>query len=187
MMRINYFLLVFIFAINATFAQNKNTQDEFWKQLQAHCGKAYSGKLSTEPAPKDFADKKLSMYVMSCSDSEIKIPFYVGDDHSRTWVFTKTKNGIQLKHDHRLKDGSEDKITQYGGTTTNTGASQIQFFPADQETTDLIPAASANVWWVTIDGNEYTYNLRKANSPNHFQVRFDLSKEIPVPERPWGH
>ena len=55
------------------------------------------------------------MHVRSCKDKTIRIPFFVGDDKSRTWVFTMSKsNLITLKHDHRHKDGSEDKITQYG-------------------------------------------------------------------------
>lgn len=186
-MKRSFILLLLICTTSLVFGQKKNAQDEFWNRLQAHCGKAYNGKIQSSPVPEDFANKELSMYVMSCSDTEIKIPFYVGNDHSRTWVFTKTAQGIQLKHDHRHQDGSEDKITQYGGTTTNTGFSQSQYFPADQQTTDLIPAAAANVWWVTVDDKEYTYNLRKADSPTYFQVRFDLTKEISVPARPWGH
>ncbi len=186
-MRINYFLALTFLTLGSVCAQSNQAQDEFWNQLQSRCGQAFAGKMTTDPIPKDFSGKELAMFVMSCSDTEIKIPFYVGDDHSRTWVFTKTPQGIKLKHDHRLKDGSEDKITQYGGTTTNTGSSAIQYFPADQETADLIPAAAGNVWWVTINGSEYTYNLRRIDSPNHFQVQFDLTKEIPQPQRPWGH
>jgi hypothetical protein len=39
----------------------------------------------------------------------------VGSDRSRTWVFTKTAASVRLKQDHRHKDGSEDRVTQYGG------------------------------------------------------------------------
>ncbi|WP_430612702.1 hypothetical protein [Flavobacterium sp. JP2137] len=187
MMKFNRFVVVVLFATTSIFAQQKNAQETFWNQLKARCGQAYAGKMTTEPIPNDFADQALSMYVMSCSENEIKVPFYVGDDHSRTWVFTKTAQGIQLKHDHRLKDGSEDKITQYGGTTTNTGGDQIQYFPADQQTTDMLPAAAGNVWWVTIDDQGYTYNLRKVDNPNHFQVRFEWNQPLPVPNKPWGH
>lgn len=165
-----------------------NPQEKFWKRLQEHCGKAYAGVYDgSGEAPEDFAGQALVMYVMECSDDVIKIPFHVGDNLSRTWVFTRTADGIQLKHDHRLEDGSDDEVTMYGGTTSNTAMEDIQFFPADQETADLIPYASGNIWWVTIDDEEYTYNLRRVTTPNHFRVAFDLSKEIPTPPRPWGH
>jgi hypothetical protein len=55
------------------------------------------------------------MHVRTCSENALRIPFHVGDDHSRTWVITRTENGLRLKHDHRHEDGSEDAVTQYGG------------------------------------------------------------------------
>lgn len=180
-------VLAIILTVNTALAQDKSPQDKFWNKLQAHCGKAYAGKIISNPAPEGFAGKALSMYVMSCSDTEIKIPFYVGEDHSRTWVFTRSAAGITLKHDHRLKDGTEDQLTQYGGTTSNAGRDTIQFFPADQHTRDLIPYAAGNLWWVSIDEDSYSYNLKRVDANNHFQVIFDLTKEIAIPERPWGH
>lgn len=162
-------------------------QQAFWDALLAHCGQAYLGTLEAKPAPADFAGKELKMYVMSCEENIIKIPFYVGEDRSRTWVLTKTAQGILLKHDHRLEDGSEDEDTMYGGLTSNTGSENVQFFPADQETTDLIPGAAANLWWITIDENQFSYNLRRVTGPNLFSVVFDLNNPIETPERPWGH
>ncbi|HNP19524.1 MAG TPA: hypothetical protein PKL31_13890 [Fulvivirga sp.] len=63
----------------------------------------------------------------------------------------------------------------------------IQFFPADQETADLISYASNNVWWVTIDEKSFTYNLRRIGTDRVFSVRFDLTKEVPTPDAPWGY
>lgn len=82
-----------------------------------------------------FTGEKLVMHIRSCENNTIRIPFFVGDEKSRTWVFTiNTDKLIQLKHDHRYKDGSEDKITQYGGRNSNKGLPNIQFFPADKHT-----------------------------------------------------
>lgn len=93
---------------------------------------------------------------------------------------------IKLKHDHRHEDGSEDDITQYGGIASNTGMATIQFFPADQETTDLIPHAANNVWWITVDEESFTYNLRRIGSDRYFSVKFDLNKEVESPGPAWG-
>ena len=48
------------------------------------------------------------MHVRECSEDAIRIPFHVGEDRSRTWVVTRTANGLRLKHDHRHEDGSEE-------------------------------------------------------------------------------
>jgi len=116
----------------------------------------------------------------------LRIPFFVGDDLSRTWVLTKENGLIQLKHDHRHEDGSEDKVTQYGGLASNTGNPKIQFFPADQFTADMLPAAVGNVWWMTVDETSFTYNLKRLGGESQFTVKFDLTNPIETPPAPWG-
>lgn len=159
---------------------------EFWKNLKALSGKAFEGQLVSAPANDDFAGKKLVMHVLFADEETILIPFNVGDNRSRTWIL-KYKNGrIELKHDHRHEDGSKDKVTMYGGTSTNSGTPNMQVFPADQETVAVIPAAFSNAWWITIDGTAYTYNLRRLGSDRLFTVSFDLTKEIDIPKPSWG-
>lgn len=161
----------------------------FWNTLKEHCGKAYEGKIIEGGKKGDgFMGEKLIMHVRSCEDNIIRIPFFVGEDKSRTWVFKLNEDKrISLKHDHRHKNGSEDKITQYGGSNPNTGLADIQFFPADQETASLIPYASNNVWWVIIDKTSFTYNLRRIGTDRFFSVKFDLTKEVDIPSAPWGN
>ncbi|MCH3883004.1 hypothetical protein [Tenacibaculum aquimarinum] len=161
---------------------------KFWNSIKEHCGKAYEGEIVAGGKEGDgFTGKKLVMHIRYCEENTLRIPFFVGEDKSRTWVFTKsTDNLITLKHDHRHKDGSEDKVTQYGGSSPNTGLANIQFFPADQETSDLISYASNNVWWVTIDKTSFTYNLRRISTNRFFSVKFDLTKEVDTPSAPWG-
>jgi hypothetical protein len=168
-------------------SQSSNGSVEFWTKLKQLCGKAYEGTISESPtASGTFQGKKLVMHVRSCGEKQIRIPFIVGDDRSRTWVLTMTENRITLKHDHRHEDGSEDKNTQYGGVSMNEGTSSMQVFPADQYTAELIPAAHANVWWITLDDKSFTYNLRRIGTDRLVTVTFDLTKEIPAPEAPWG-
>ena len=177
--------IVLILASLHVSAQEQNNVLKFWSTLQKHCGKAYEGVI-TEGATDDFKGKQLVMHIISCKQGEIKIPFHVGENRSRTWVLTKKEKNITLKHDHRHEDGSEDKVTQYGGSSTNTGLPTIQFFPADQETCDLISYASTNVWWITIDEKVFTYNLKRIGSDRVFSVSFDLSKPVETPSAPWG-
>lgn len=167
-------------------AQEQTPAQQFWSSLQSLCGKAYEGSLALPEEDEQFGGKRLVMHVRSCSDTEIKVPFFVGDDKSRTWVFTFKDNVITLKHDHRHEDGSEDKVTQYGGTASNTGMAGVQVFPADAETATLLPRAATNVWWVTLDDTTFNYNLRRLNSETVFKVVMDLTKTIETPEAPWG-
>ena len=181
------FLILLLFSLQIT-AQEIPNSEVFWNTLKQHCGKAYEGVIVAGAKAGDgFTGEKLVMHVRSCEENTIRIPFFVGDDKSRTWVFNiSDKKLIELKHDHRHKDGSEDKVTQYGGSNPNTGLANIQFFPADQHTSNLISYASNNVWWITIDETSFTYNLRRIGTDRFFSVKFDLTKQIETPSAPWG-
>ena len=167
----------------------------FWRELQKLCGKTFAGSIAADTSPSpDFAGKAMVMHVRSCEPDRIRIPFMVGENRSRTWVLTRKGNRIELKHDHRHEDGTSDKVTMYGGSTTNAGEQTRQFFPADEETTRVVtppqgraPSAAANVWWIElVPGEFFSYNLRRLGGERLFTVKFDLSKEIQAPPAPWG-
>jgi hypothetical protein len=183
--------LVFVAVFSqVSFSQTKPSEQSavFWAELQKLCGKAFAGTVAAAPADDTtFKDKTLVMHVRSCEKDRIRIPFVVGADRSRTWVLTRKGDRILLKHDHRHEDGTPDKVTMYGGWTTNGGAATRQMFPADQETVDIIPAAATNVWWIDlIAGESFSYNLRRLGSERYFSIKFDLKKEVKPPEAPWG-
>lgn len=157
-----------------------------------NCGKAFEGRIVSPPVPADasFAGKRLVMHVRQCSADEVRIPFHVGDDHSRTWVITRIPSGYRLKHDHRHEDGSEDKVTQYGGDTVEAGTPLRQEFPADAFSKELFvrennAAGVANVWAVeTLPGRMFAYELRRPG--RFFRVEFDLTRPVEPPPPPWG-
>lgn len=183
----NTILFILLIASHFGFSQSETGSEQFWEKLKSYCGQSFEGEITAGGSADDsFTGKKLVMHVRSCEENRIRIPFFVGDDKSRTWVLTTNDNILTLKHDHRLEDGSEDKVTQYGGTSTNTGLPGIQFFPADQETCDLISYASTNVWWITLDDNSFTYNLKRMGSDRLFTVTFDITKAVDTPAAPWG-
>lgn len=156
-----------------------------WQELQALCGRAYEGRMieGTAPSDAEIGAQRLVMHVRTCNANEIRIPFHVGENRSRTWVITRTDSGLRLKHDHRHEDGTEDAVTQYGGDSLPTSALDVDF-PADAFTAKLIPAAATNVWTISIDpGRTFTYALRREG--RRFRVDFDLSKPVPPPPPPW--
>lgn len=171
--------------------------DAFMAAIAAHCGQAFEGRVVEDtPAPtgKDpFAGQRLVMHVRSCADPahELRIPFHVGDDHSRTWVLTRTENGLRLKHDHRHQDGSADAITLYGGDSTPPGTAERQQFPADSDSVAMFRradmlASTHNTWAMEIDPDQtFVYELGRPDG-RRFRVKFDLSKPVDLPPPPWG-
>ncbi|MEQ9091607.1 MAG: hypothetical protein RIE52_10990 [Balneola sp.] len=179
------YAFLFIALIYCSTLSAQPSQD-FWSSLERICGKAYEGKVLEAPEDDEFRKLRLVMHVRSCKEKEIRIPFFAGEDRSRTWVLTMENDRIKLKHDHRHEDGNEDEITQYGGIASNHGLSNIQTFPADSFTAELIPAAASNVWWIEIEeGKSFTYNLRRLGTERYFSIQFDLTTEIETPPSPW--
>jgi len=163
-------------------------RDAFWSRIEALCGRAFTGRL-TEGSASDSAFRRatLTMHVRSCTPTEIRIPFHADADRSRTWVLTRTADGLRLKHDHRHADGSEDAITQYGGDTSDSGSTSRQEFHADAHTASLIPAARTNIWTMEIiPGDRFAYALRRVGTDRRFRVEFDLTRPVPPPPAPWG-
>jgi hypothetical protein len=170
-----------------TQAQTLQASDSFFIQLKKHCGKSYDGTITAGGREGDgFTGKRLVMQVLLCENNQIKIPFYVGDDSSRTWIFTLNNHYLTLEHDHRERDGTPDKITLYGGSAPNTGTPELQFFPANPYTCNLLKPACTNVWWVTLTKETFTYNLRRIGSDRVFTVSFDLTKPVDFTGKPWG-
>ena len=184
--------LVAIALSGCTTVPPASPQEAFFTRLSALCGRAFEGRVVSPPVEADaaFAGKRLVMHVRECSADTIRIPFHVGEDRSRTWVITRTGIGLRLKHDHRHEDGSEDRVTQYGGDTATSGTATRQEFPADVFTKELLvregnTAGVDNVWAVEVQPKEFfAYELRRPN--RYFRVEFDLTRPVAPPPPPWG-
>ena len=177
-MRIFAIAAALLIAGCATTARPADPQQAFFQRLLSLCGQTLEGRVASPavPADADFAGKRLVMHVRDCSPQEIRIPFHVGDDRSRTWVVTRTSSGLRLKHDHRHEDGSEDKLSQYGGDTISPGTASRQEFPADAFSRELfvrsnIPQSIPNVWAIEVEpGLFFAYELRRPG--RFFRVEF---------------
>ncbi|XQW85413.1 hypothetical protein ACOYR1_01395 [Thalassotalea piscium] len=174
-MYINILLLILTMMFSSVALATSPSQ-QFFQNLKAYCGQTMVGK-SVFPVSKEdaFYGKTLVMKVASCTETEMRIPFSVGEDHSRTWILTLTEKGLLFKHDHRLEDGSPDKLTMYGGYSDGSGSAFEQHFPADAETKQLVPKGKTNVWSLTLDKKnaQFIYYLSRHNEPR-FKAVFDL-------------
>src|SRR5688572_6544343 len=137
-------LLCFICVIGGysyvlSFSRQVETQKAFFENVKKLCGRQFEGEtVFPSDVNHPMVGKKLVVRVETCSNKEIRMPFRVGEDKSRTWVLTMTKDGLLLKHDHRHVDGTPDLITDYGGLATASGTQFRQSFPADAATAKLI-------------------------------------------------
>jgi len=167
------------------------THDAFFNAIKQYCGKAFEGKVSVDnQGPSAFSEARLIMHVRACTDSQLHIPFHVGDDASRTWIITKTGSGLNLKHDHRKKDGSDDPVTMYGGHTIDAGFDQIQSFPVDEYSRQLfaqqgLAQSLTNIWQMYIYPETFSYRLIREG--REFRVDFDLTSPVTPPPPPWGY
>jgi hypothetical protein len=165
-------------------------QAAFFETLSALCGKAFAGKMAVNRPKNDaFNGIPLIMHVQKCSDTEIRIPFHVGNNRSRTWVISKTKAGLMLKHEHLHEDGTDHVLTQYGGVAVDAGWNSVQSFPADLFTKTLfvnqqIPQSNDNIWQIYVYPDRFSYRL--VGPAKEFRVDFDLTETIQLPPPPWG-
>lgn len=159
--------------------------------LQNLCGQAFAGRLtSTDAIDAEFAQARLVMHVRDCEQDTVRIPLSVGEDRSRTWIVTRTPDGLRLKHDHRHEDGTEDILTQYGGEGGMVSPERAEF-PADAESIDLFLAndravSVTNVWAMEVDAQagRFAYELRRPE--RFFRLEFDLTAIVPTPPAHWG-
>jgi hypothetical protein len=188
-------LLCLPFAAVAAASPEPAAADGFLDRLREHCGQAFEGRIiANQPAPTTpdpFEGKRLVMHVRECGDDALRIPFHVGEDRSRTWVLTRTAQGLRLKHDHRHQDGTSDAVTMYGGDTAAPGNPGRQEFPVDAESIatferEGLAASVTNVWAIEIEPMQrFVYELARPGG-RLFRVEFDLSRAVEAPPPPWG-
>jgi hypothetical protein len=171
-------------------------QQAFWDNLRAHCGAAFAGGRTVARPGDDMltGGELLIAHFRECGDEVIKIPFHIEQpaadgaaaawDRSRTWVFTRHADRLEIRHDHRLPDGTEDEHTWYGGFSESAGTATVQEFiyHGRQDPSGLrlgwrieIHPADRFVYG-TIRGDQWTWC-----------VEFDLSRAVMPPPAPWGH
>jgi len=159
----------------SSYDSSRVAQQAFFNALRSLCGQSLTGKTQYlwNNDPNDpFVVNPLKAYVRTCSDTQIRIPFHIGNDTSRTWIFTMTPQGLQFKHQHLKPDGTPDRITNYGGMATANGTRWNQFFPADQQTVSLDTAYTTNQWNVVLDLKRGTleYRLTRYQRPRYTAV-----------------
>lgn len=154
-----------------------SSESAFFQSLAERCGDVYFGDSVYPDDPEhELYGAELKMTIESCTDNEIRIPFQVNEDRSRTWILTLSDEGLLFKHDHRYDDGTPHDLTNYGGWSAAGGSPTKMSFPADSETTEMLPEAATNVWTMELDleNNQFTYFLERHSQPR-YKAAFSLN------------
>jgi hypothetical protein len=157
-------------------------QDAFWNSLQALCESAAPGTLLHAPEgdTQIDPDADLVVHFRECGAEELRFPLHVGENRSRTWVFIRHADRLELRHDHRHEDGTEEANTWYGATTLTEGTAQRQEFVSERN-------GMLVGWRVEIEpGRRYTYGTIRDGEWRH-HLEFDLTRPADIPPPPWGH
>lgn len=162
-------------------------QRVFLDGLRGLCGHAYEGSVVHAPETDDtFTGRRIVMHVAECSEGEVRIPFHVGADRSRTWFVRRVGAGLELKHVHRHEDGTEAANTNYGGTTGARGTPHRQEFPADAVSVAAVPARATQWWFLEhYPGRLFAYGLFREGSGLLYRIEFDLTSTVDPPPPPW--
>ncbi|TVR26040.1 MAG: hypothetical protein EA390_15095 [Balneolaceae bacterium] len=177
-------LILFILSIGILSCSERiDHQKSFFANYSDYCGYAYKGQTNFVDlgSGEVFEGADLTMILRDCSDDEVRIPFHVDDDTSRTWIVKMTPDGLHLSHDHRYDDGTEHDNNFYGGYADDEGNAFLQYFPADERTIEDRPARSANRWAKEFDLSEMKYYYRLyLNDELRFEAEFDLVNPIEI-------
>ncbi len=152
----------------------------FFRKLASLCGQSFAGEqIYRSHHASGWAHLDMVMHVEVCENDRILIPFHVGEDKSRTWMFLVEDGRLRFPHDHRYPDGTPEDENLYGGYADERGTAFVQHFPADDYTAALIDGGGGNVWTVRIDEgfNTFTYRLER-DGEKRMRVDFDLNNPL---------
>lgn len=199
-----YLLLTTFLFITCGQHENQNPQmeatieppqpfEQYFSALALQCGNAYPGGLTLEPPGDEMltGTELLIVHFRECDEHRLKMPFHIeleedeDWDRSRTWIFTRHEDGLEIRHDHRKRDGSEDDVTMYGGFSVGEGTAIRQEFKSAERTEET---GYFRGWRIEIEpGIRYTYGTIRDTTWS-WRVDFDLTEPLDeLPPAPWGH
>ena len=157
--------------------------EAFFSNLSEQCGSTYSGSSTYPEASEEdhpLVGTELRVEINECSDTHVRMDLIRdGDYWHGAWVVEKREEGLHLFHDHLGEVRTDDELGEedyhgYGGYADDSGGPLTQYFPADEVTAEMIPAASSNVWMISLqpEDNQLIYYLERNDVPR-FRAVFE--------------
>jgi hypothetical protein len=107
-----------------------DAQRAFFENMRGMCGQTFGGRtVYAEAHDRTFEPARLFFVVEECDEEELRIPFIVGDDDSRTWILRMGEEGLTFSHEHLRPDGAPHDVSGFGGHATTDGSATFQSFP----------------------------------------------------------
>jgi hypothetical protein len=159
-------------------------QRAFFESLRALCGQTFGGRTILAPVTdRTFEPARLYMVVEGCGENELRVPFIVGDDDSRTWVFHMGDDGLTFFHEHLRQDGTPYEVSGFGGHASDDGSATFQSFPDFWATADT-PPAEHRIWRLRFDHEHdlFVYYLDRGGEPA-YRLVFHMGPPSPPLER----
>lgn len=161
--------------------------EAFFENMKALCNETAEGRvISNQAVDADWIAQTLIVGPVSCEADVIRMPLAVGEDESRTWVLSRSADGLEFRHEHVEPDGTPSDVTEYGGYAAwGAGTELTQAFPADENTkanftANGIARSNTNIWTFTLDpdAGTLTYALARpatdSDPARDFRAVFDL-------------
>ena len=169
-------LALVLISFSSSFSQDYK---QFFDAMSSLCGQSFEGVPVLPEERNPMAGERLVVHFSECSSTELRLPFHVGENTSRTWILSLSEEGLLFKHDHRHEDGTPDDVTNYGGWANEEGSTTQQFFPADDFTKELLPRNPNQTWSFAIDEeNQELHYMLYSRGNLWFKATFDLSKPL---------
>jgi hypothetical protein len=161
-------------------ATPSSSAEQFMSSLSELCGNTYTGSVvSKQAVDADWRAAPLTLGPVECEAGAVHAPLAVGEDRSRTWHITRDGETVELRHEHRLKDGSPDPVSYYGGYSNADSTSSAMYFPADEASKTMfvengLDVSVANVWTLSIEDGVLRYAL--ARPERDFRAEFVIGE-----------
>jgi hypothetical protein len=156
-------------AATADEAAAASPQRAFFEEIAARCGDEYPGRAVIAPETDDtFRPAFLAMRIESCTEEEIRIPFIVDGDESRTWVLTMDGGDLVFTHEHMLEGDTLSSNSGWGGrAAAGTGAAHFQHFPDHRWDPATVPEERRSHWRMRVDPDhgQFVYYLDRGTTP----------------------
>ncbi len=151
----------------------------FMDNLASLCGQSFPGEEAYLAEGRESWDGAYVMHVTVCEEDRVHIPFHVGEDQSRTWMFINEDGQLRFRHDHRYPDGTPEENTLYGGYSDGQGTAFEQYFPKDDYSRELLDGHYGREWHVVMDEAMTTFSYRLLyDGEVVFQADFDLTNPL---------
>lgn len=176
----------------------------FLRAFMPWCGQSVTGTIVVDNA-KDprFDGKDLRLQIADChaltsavsqaslkpsAEPLLRMPFQVGTDKSRTWLFSLTAQGLHFQHQHLHADGQPDTVSMYGGYLAQVEvlpSLQVRYdFPADEFSKSMftkhnMAVSNANTWQIVLQYDAHqrliAMQYQLVRPGRQFVVRFEFT------------